>query len=269
MKKNKKNNKYYGNIAGIDLKKKYGQHFLKDQSVIDNIINSVTITYESSIFEIGCGEGILTRSILKTKAKRLWVFEIDPSWAEYVQKNYPDSRMTIFQKDILEVDFSIFSEYKPWILLANLPYQITFSILYKLVEIRDVLSEGTVMIQEEVAQKIAKIYGRGYGFHALYLQHFFEIKLLEKIKPGAFYPPPKVDSRLLYFKPRKNLDEIVNPEEFWKFIKRCFLQPRRNLKNNLQMYHYELNKLSEDILHLRAQELSKSDLLDIWKKLQE
>lgn len=268
MKKgNKKQVSYYGNIGGIDLKKKFGQHFLKDQSVVDNMIKKVNITQDSSIFEIGCGEGILTRSILKTPAKQLWVFEIDPSWAEYVQKNNPDPRLKIFQQDILIVDFSIFSENKPWILLANLPYQITFSIIYKLLEHKDLLSEGVIMIQEEVAQKIVIKSGRGYGFHSVFLQHHFDWELLEKVKPTAFYPPPKVTSRLLYFKPKKVVDPIQDEENFWKFIKRCFLQPRRNLKNNLQNYHYELSKLSEDVLNLRAQQLSKQDLLNIWNAL--
>lgn len=120
------------------------------------------------------------------------------------------------------------------------------------------------MVQEEVAQKIVKTSGRGYGFPSLFFQHFFEWKLLDKIPPGAFYPPPKVDSRLLYFKPKTKLDLIPEEEEFWKFITICFKQPRRTLKNNLQNFHYNLNLIDNKILNLRAQQLNKTQLLDIW-----
>ena len=68
----------------------------------------VDLNERSSVFEIGCGDGFLTRSILKQDIARLWVFEIDPQWAEYVQKTYPDERMSMFQENILDVDFSRF-----------------------------------------------------------------------------------------------------------------------------------------------------------------
>src|SRR5690348_8923224 len=102
---------------GISVKKQFGQHFLRNQAVIDTMINAVSITPHTSIFEIGCGDGFLTRSILKTAMKKLWVFEIDPEWAAYVGKQYQDARMTIFEENILDVDFSTFEPYKPWVLL--------------------------------------------------------------------------------------------------------------------------------------------------------
>src|SRR5579885_254150 len=111
---------------GIHLKKKHGQHFLRQQSIVDHMLEAVSLTSTSSVFEIGCGDGFLTKAILATPIERLWVFEIDPQWATYVQKQYPDPRMHMFQQNILEVDFSSFEQHKPWVLLANLPYQITF-----------------------------------------------------------------------------------------------------------------------------------------------
>lgn len=257
-------NNFHGHAHGISLKKKYGQHFLRDQSVVDHMLEQVELTPATSVFEIGCGDGFLTRSILNTAIARLWVFEIDSSWAEYVQNTYPDKRMTIYQENILDIDFSCFELYKPWILLSNLPYQVTFPILHKLKDNRHLLKEGVIMVQEEVAQKIVASHGRGYGFVSLYFQHYFDWRLLVKVKPDAFYPPPKVDSRLLYFKPLGVLETIDNEPEFWQFIKRCFGQPRRTLKNNLQGYHYIISKVPEEILKLRAQQMSKQDLLKVW-----
>lgn len=250
---------------GIPLKKKYGQHFLRDSSITHAMINAVNLDENSSVFEIGCGDGFLTRAILEEKIARLWVFEIDPEWAHYVRKSINDSRLIVNELNFLDLDFSMLESYAPWIVLANLPYQVTFPILYKFHKHRHLIAEGVVMIQEEVAQKLVKSGGRDYGFVSLFFQHFFEMKLLDKIPPTAFVPPPKVFSRLLYFKPRSTLAVIPDEDRFWKFIKICFSQPRRTLRNNLAHTHYKLSLISEEILKKRGQELTMNDLLHVWE----
>lgn len=250
---------------GIQLKKKYGQHFLRDQSVIDTILNNATLDESTSVFEIGCGDGFLTRGILSKKIARLWVFEIDPDWVTHIGKTISDKRMTVHTDNILDIDFSIFESHKPWTLLANLPYQVTFPILHKLQENKHLLREGVIMIQEEVAQKIVKTGGRGYGFQTLFFQHHFNWKLLTKVKPGAFLPPPKVDSRLLYFKPRTDAPVIPDEERFWKFIKLCLRQPRRTLRNNLAQTHFDISDVPEETLLKRAQQLHMDDFLAMWQ----
>ncbi|MGC2310389.1 MAG: 16S rRNA (adenine(1518)-N(6)/adenine(1519)-N(6))-dimethyltransferase RsmA [Candidatus Babeliaceae bacterium] len=257
----------YPQSAGIRLKKQFGQHFLRDQTIVDHMLEAVSLSADSSVFEIGCGDGFLTRSILQQQLARLWVFEIDHEWAEYVQKQYPDKRLTLFEDNILDVDFKRFELYKPWILLSNLPYNITFPILELLQRNRHLLAEGVIMVQEEVAQKITQKSGRGYGFISLFFQYYFSWKLLDKIPPTAFYPPPKVHSRLLYFKPRTDQKPIPAEVEFWKFIKSCFQQPRRTLKNNLAQTHFAYDHIAEDLLARRAQQLSFDDLLMIWNKV--
>jgi 16S rRNA (adenine1518-N6/adenine1519-N6)-dimethyltransferase len=252
---------------GIALKKQYGQHFLHEQIYVDHMIDAAEITPSTSVFEIGCGDGFLTKSLLQTPLQRLWVFEIDPEWAEFVKKTYPDERMTIFTENILDVDYAPFEEYKPWTLLANLPYQVTFPILYKLIDQRHLLKEGVVMVQEEVAQKIVRTSGRGYGFASLFLQYHFSWRLLDKVPPRAFLPPPKVQSRLIYFIPHKSLIPIPKEKEFWAFIKRCFQQPRRTLRNNLASYHYDLKRLSDETLLLRGQQLGIEELITLWTTL--
>ena len=256
--------KKHGFAQGIALKKSYGQHFLRNDSIAQKIVMSVDLNDSSSVFEIGCGDGALTRVILQSKLARLWVFEIDPEWAALVQKRLPDARMQVFVQDILMTDFNQFEPFKPWTLLANLPYQITFPILYKLQEHRHLLAEGIIMIQEEVAKKIVATHGRGYGFVSLFFQHYFELRLLDKIAPSSFYPPPKVFSRLLYLKPKTSYVSIPDELNFWDFVKSCFKQPRRTLKNNLSQKHYDLNKIPESILALRAQQMNINDLLHVW-----
>lgn len=256
------NRTQHGRAHGIPLKKSYGQHFLRDRSVVDAMIDAVDITPETSVFEIGCGDGFLTRAILETPAKRLWVFEIDAEWADYVQKTSPDDRMTIFKENILDVDFKRFAP-GPWVLLANLPYQITFPIFKRLYEHRDLLREGVVMIQEEVAQKITAAPG-DTTVQSLFYGHYFELKMLVKIPPTAFYPPPKVYSRLVYFKPRTDLQTIPDEAGFWHFVDLCFLHRRRTLRNNLKQTHFPMALFPERYGNARAQELALDDFLILW-----
>lgn len=256
--------KKHGAAQGIALKKTFGQHFLRDDIIAQRIVSYVDLNNTSSVFEIGCGDGALTRMIQQCPFERLWIFEIDPEWAAYVQKRLPDKRMTVFQEDILSVDFSRFEEYKPWILLSNLPYQITFPILHTLVKNRHLLVEGVIMVQEEVAKKIIATHGRGYGYISHYFQYYFEWTLKDKVHPGSFYPPPKVFSRLLYFKPKKTVQPVPDEENFWPFVKICYKQPRRTLRNNLVQGSYDLSKIPDDILALRAQQMNMEDLLKLW-----
>jgi len=251
---------------GIPLKKQFGQHFLRDVRIVHNMIFAVEIKSTTSIFEIGCGDGFLTKYILATPAERLQIFEIDPDWANYVREMFKaDERLTVSLENFLDIDFTQLEEHKPWTVLANLPYQVTFPILHRFQEHRHLLKEGVVMIQEEVAQKIVKQKGRGYGYPSLFFQHYFDWKLLDKVPPTSFHPAPKVFSRTIHFKPRADIVPIPEEEGFWKFIKHCFKQPRRTLKNNLAHTHYKVDKVIDTTLLLRAQELSMKQLLEIWE----
>jgi 16S rRNA (adenine1518-N6/adenine1519-N6)-dimethyltransferase len=248
---------------GIPLKKRFGQHFLRQDSIVYAMLSHVHLE-NASILEIGPGDGFLTRYILQHPVTRLWAFEIDVDWVDHLRKSIKDPRFTIFEENILDVDFSRFQEYSPWLLLANLPYQITFPILHMIYKHRDLIPEGVIMIQEEVAQKLVKTSGRGYGFPSLFFNYYFEIKLLTKVPPTAFHPAPKIFSRLVYFKAKVTVEPIPDEENFWKFIKMCFHQPRRMLRNNLIQSQYNLDNIPAEQLVLRAQQLTLQDLLKLW-----
>lgn len=251
---------------GIEIKKRYGQHFLRSTKVVDHIVDTIDIR-GASVFEIGCGDGVLTRAILEKAVERLWVFEIDPEWVKHVATSVKDARLSVYEENILDIDTQKLESHAPWVLLANLPYQVTFPILHFLQRNRHMLREGIIMIQEEVAEKILKTSGRGYGYPSLFFQRYFAWKKLEKVPPSAFEPAPKVTSRLLYFKPQEHVEEIPHEVEFWKFIKLCFHQPRRTLRNNLLQGHYSFPALADEDLDLRAQQMSMQDLIRVWKKL--
>ena len=255
---------------GIELKKKFGQHFLQDQFFIDQVVNRIKFTPGMNVFEIGCGEGVLTKAIAaQPLLNKLQVFEIDSEWANLVRKDLKSNpKVTVSESNILDENLNELFQGEKWILLANLPYCITFPILHLLQQSSAVVTQGVIMIQEEVAQKIMQKSGRGYGYPSLFFQHYFTWELMDKVPPTAFFPPPKVFSRLLYFKTNEHPEVIENEEGFWKFIKACFLQPRRTLKNNLQQSKYGTEPFSEELLKKRAQELSMQDFLTIWKTLQ-
>ena len=251
-------------------KKALGQHFLRKQSVVDNMIDAVEITKEISVMEIGCGDGFLTDSILvQTPCKKLVVYEIDPEWASFVQRNIGDKRLDLRLQNILDVDWEELRSDTPLVMLANLPYQITFPILFRIMNHKHLFNEGVVMVQEEVAQKIVATSGKKYGPTSLLLQYHFEFKLLEKVEPSAFTPPPKVHSRLIYFKPRLDIPVIEYFDSFWKFVQGVFTTPRQTLRNNLRRTHYSWQQLDEETLKLRAQQLSLEDLLLLWEKVQQ
>lgn len=252
-------------------KKSLGQHFLRKQSVVDRMIDKVTITPETSVLEIGCGDGFLTSAILaQTKCKELRVYEIDSEWAQFVRNKIRDPRLNILRENILEINFeNELASQKPWVILANLPYQITFPILFLFQQNKHLFTEGVVMIQEEVAHKIVAQQGRTYSPTSLFLQHHFTLELLDKVEPAAFTPPPKVFSRTLYFKSRHDVPEIPDEDGFWKFLKLCFKSPRQTLRNNLRSTHYyeSVSKMPGELLSLRAQQITFDQFLEIWTLL--
>jgi len=254
-------------MAHPRIKKQFGQHFLRWPQITQAMCERVNLTSTSSVLEIGPGDGFLTKTILQYDIARLWAFEIDADWVEYLNKTIDDNRLTVFHENILDVDVTKFEPHTPWTVLANLPYLITFPILHLLQKNRALLKEGVVMMQEEVAQKIVKTGGRGYGYPSLFFQYYFDWELMQKIPPQAFEPPPKVFSRLLYFKPKQSIVPIPQEKQFWKFIRLCFSHPRRTLRNNLKTTHFDLNKISDETLALRAQQMKMADFISIWDNI--
>lgn len=249
-------------------KKHLGQHFLLKQSTVDNMIKQVLVTDKTTVLEIGCGDGFLTKSILsQTNCKKLLVYEIDRSWANVVRANYKDHRLEVREQNALDLTEEVFQSCQPLIILANLPYQITFPLFFLFHRNKHLIQEGVVMVQEEVAQKLVAQRGKPYSATTIFFQHYFEIALMEKVEPTAFNPPPKVFSRLIYFKPKKEVVAIPNATGFWKFLKLCFKSPRQTLRNNLKSTHYKTDGFSDDILDKRSQQLSFEDFLSLWKSI--
>lgn len=250
-------------------KKQFGQHFLRDHAPINSMLATVDITKHTTVVEIGCGDGILTRAILnQSPCKALRVFEIDPEWAEVVRGQTDDPRLSITLGDVMQVDLEKeLGDVERLVMLANLPYQITFPLFQKLSQHNELFSHGVVMVQEEAAQRMVSTSGRRYGSISLFLQYYFEFTLSDPVPPTMFSPPPKVNSRLVEFKPRTGMPEIPNAEAFWRFIRACFMTPRQTLRNNLKRTHFNWQMLDDKTLRLRAQQMKLSDFIALWEKI--
>lgn len=248
---------------GIFFKKEFGQNFLHEHWVTDAILNSVTIDCNTTILEIGCGDGFLTKALLMTEALKIIGYEIDKEWYGYLKNRTKNTKLALINQDIMTIEWSSLAHYQPLILLANLPYNITFPLLYKIQEFRHFFQELTVMVQEEVAQKICKTSGKDFGVVSLFFQYYFDWTLLDKIPPTSFEPSPNVESRLIHAKPKKNINSIPRETEFWEFLKLCFKQPRRTLANNLKNSCYEPT-IEAQYKTYRAQEISINDFVTMW-----
>lgn len=252
-------------VGGIALTKAHGQNFLQDLQYVERSVAHLPLS-GANILEIGPGSGALTTYLLQHDITQLCAVEIDERWVAYLRTNMQDQRFALLEGDIAKMQWETIVGDKKWFLIANLPYHVTFPILYALQAHRSHIPQAVIMIQEEVAQKLVKTSGRNYGYISLFFQWYFTMELQEKVPPTAFNPPPKVTSRLISLA-AKFPEPIVQETEFWQFIKRCFSQPRRTLLNNLKPFHYDLSRIEERYLSLRAQQLGMSDLLNIWRCL--
>ena len=220
-------------------KKSLGQHFLIDKNVAEKIVRLANISEEDTVWEIGSGSGILTEKLLE-KCKKLFAFEIDKKWVDYLKDKFPDSSLHIINKDILGIDFSEFSKEEKIKIVANLPYQITSPIIFKIIENRELFSSITIMIQDEVAERIiAKPNCKNFGRLSVKVQLYFDVKKLFKVPPHLFKPRPKVTSAVVQFVSKKKIPNISDENLFNQIVDYTFQYRRKMLRSSLRKF---LNK---------------------------
>ena len=254
----------------IEAKKSFGQNFLKDKNIINKIVNSIDVTDQDLIIEIGPGQGALTKE-LKSKNATLLAFEIDERMKE-VLTSLEDKKTKVIYKDILTVDLKeILSNYnynKVYV-IANLPYYITSPIIEKLISL-NYIDEMTLMVQNEVADRFcAKPSTKDYGMMTVLLNVSYDVNKLFVVKNTCFTPVPKVDSAVINLKKKTNVTVLNNIDSFKKFISLAFMHKRKTLRNNIGS---ELFSKVESISNLitpntRAEELSVDTYIEICNKL--
>lgn len=218
--------------------KSLGQNFLVDRNIIDKIIRSAAIDPQDAVLEIGPGRGALTE-LLAQRAGRLTVVEYDHVLAAGLREQYRDDpRVTVVDADILAVDLADLLVDMPggWKVVANLPYNISSPVLFRLMEQRSRFSRLVLMLQKEVGDRlVASANCADYGVTTLLLGLWFDMRREFIVPPGCFHPRPKVDSVVVSFVPlAKPRVDVGDEEMFRRVVKGAFAMRRKTLSNCLK-----------------------------------
>lgn len=256
-------------LLNIEPKKSLGQNFLISDHAISKIIESVKLKQPRFLIEIGPGLGALTFFLKDLECRKVLV-EMDTVFAQFWQK----AGMEVVEADALRIDWQQFdSQPGPRVLVSNLPYQISSTLVIDRSLDEKPLDRMTLMFQKEVAQRIrARQQDELYGMLSVVSQSFWKIETLLEASSQDFFPPPKVASRVLTF------DSIASPvgnkRKYFQFIKACFIHPRKFMVSNLEeaggvsklQASHALNSLgfSEKV---RAGELKVNDFLRLYQEL--
>lgn len=213
---------------GADPKRSLGQNFLVAEHVIDKIVTAAKLTPSHAILEIGPGLGALTEGLLGL-GRPFRAIELDTRFA----KMWRDRGVEVTEADALALDWSSLGLHPGTLLVSNLPYQISSSLVIE----RSIDPAGVtrmiLMFQKEVAQRlVAKSGTKEYGLLTVIAQSFWSVRLLLEAGPGDFYPPPNVASRVLLFQ-REEPANLKAPERFLAFVKAGFAHRRKLLARNL------------------------------------
>ena len=269
-------------------KPKLGQNFLSDIGAAEKIINALGDIGQKLVVEIGPGQGALTKTLAK-RAGRLIAIELDRLMAtelRYTYSRFPN--VEILEGDILKIDFRTvlhrtigpLNDLRPLkpsraSVIGNLPYYITSDILLRLFEFHDQFDAIVIMVQREVADRIAATPGsRDYGLLSATAQLYCRVDNLFTLPPGAFSPPPKVHSSVLRLTVQPRFDELrVETKTFIPFLKAAFAMKRKTLLNNLKALYSSAQikaALGQTGIRpdVRAEAISLEEMASLFHKLQ-
>lgn len=239
----------------FEFKKSLGQNFMKDENVINKIVDSAKLDKDTLMIEIGPGAGSLSKKTVPLAGFSI-LYEIDTRLKDILESNLSeyDNKKIIFG-DFLAQDVAsdiVLYNYKKVYVVANLPYYITTPIITKLMN--EILPDKIIiLIQDEVANRLsAKVGTKDYGMISVLLGSRYDIKKLFKVSRNCFVPVPNVDSAVISLEKHSKYD-IKDTNKFEKLIKDSFKYKRKNLRNNLK--EYDLN-LIENILNKNNYSLS-------------
>lgn len=262
----------------ISVKKQYGQNFLMDDNIIKKICEISNIDKETNVIEIGPGLGFLTKE-LSQRAKQVLCYEVDGDMIKILTNKFSSSNVIIKYQDFLKANIDedikkIFSSDNV-IVVANLPYYITTAILTKILNESKYIKQLTVMMQQEVAQRICGTPStKDYNALSVLIQYYTNTTNAIKVPSSVFFPAPKVDSSVVLIKKKDTITNKVLDEKYFKtFIYTIFAQRRKTLINNLKKlpkFDYEktseiFNELNID-LSVRAEKLSVDEIVNLTNK---
>ena len=211
-------------------RKRFGQNFLVDYQVINQIISTIAPKKDDYIIEIGPGKGALTFPLAEY-LEHLSVIEIDRDLITILEAQN-NQKISIYNSDALAFDFNQFS--KKLRIVGNLPYNISSPLLFHLLSCKDNIIDMTFMLQKEVVERIVASAGsKSYGRLSVVMQAFFDAELMFVVPKESFDPQPKIESAILYLK-TKNIPLVQNLKPLENIVKLAFSQRRKTLKNCLK-----------------------------------
>lgn len=252
-------------MTEVKAKKFLGQHFLTDERIAERIVDSLS-TETNHVLEIGPGMGVLTKYLIKKDELDFHVVEIDRESVAYLHDHYPT--LDVIEGDFLQYDLtSLFHD--TFSIIGNFPYNISSQILFKVFDNRDRVSEVVGMFQKEVAERVAAGPGsKTYGILSVLLSAFYNIEYLFTVNENVFNPPPKVKSAVIRLR-RNDVKSLECDEKlFVQVVKAGFNQRRKTLRNALRQLNLPLDRINEETLAKRAEQLSVAQFIEITKTIE-
>ena len=254
----------------MKAKKSLGQNFLIDKNVISKIVTEVSACNDDLIVEIGPGRGALTKELKKYNSNIL-CYELDRDLKNILQELEDDKTKIVWQdflKSNIKDDIKDI-KYNKLFIVGNLPYYITTPIIEHIMDSNINFEKLVIMVQKEVADRfLASPHSKEYGYITVVLNYYFDISKVTDVSKYAFKPVPKVESTVLRLIPKSNKEEL-DFDKYKNFLKTCFKQKRKTLKNNLSGYNWnnikeilDKHNLNENV---RAEEISGDILIEIFE----
>lgn len=244
----------------VRAKKFLGQHFLTDEGIARDIVDSCTGNLPR-LLEIGPGMGVLTKHLVKKEGLDFCAIEIDHESVEYLNVHYPSLR--VVEGDFLKIDLTTLF-HDSFAIIGNFPYNISSQILFRLYDNRDMIPELVGMFQKEVAARVAAKPGnKSYGILSVLLSAFYDIEYLFTVHEHVFNPPPKVKSAVIRLV-RNGVDKLdCDQELFEKIVKTGFNQRRKTMRNALKQLNLDTSTIPDNYLQARAEQLSVADYIHL------
>lgn len=257
-------------MEAVKAKKHLGQHFLKDDSICDNIVNQLTDQGSyTKILEIGPGMGALTKSLLKLSNKDIFAMDIDKESIVYLHENFKalSQKDRIIDGDFLKIDLKQIFGDEPFAVAGNFPYNISSQILFKVLDYRDQIPEVVGMFQKEVAERIAHPPGsKAYGILSVFLQAYYDIRYCFTVDEDKFIPQPKVKSGVIHLT-RNKVEKLDCDEKLFRnVVKMAFNQRRKTIRNSVKSMTGDRDT-SLPIFDKRPEQLSVNEFVELTNLL--
>ena len=246
------------------IKKSLGQHFLKDESIIQKIVDALNEDPFSNLLEVGPGGGALTKHLIKIEHVNFKAVELDDEKIAYLKKTYPVLNDHIIGESFLDIDAPFET---PFTVIGNFPYNISTQILFKILDWKDKVPVVIGMFQKEVAQRAASGEGnKVYGVLSVLIQAFYDVEYLFDVSNQSFNPPPKVESGVIKLRRRTTDLDFKSERAFRVLVKTAFNQRRKTLRNAVKSL-FTAEVLKEDIFDRRAEALSVDEFAGLTFKM--